>query len=93
MTFLLIQYKPKLYLDLLYTNINYISYYPIETNFFLYYLSLRLQVLNFIKKILQHGCFPMNIAKFLRAPILKNICGRLLLRFIVSNVKLSTPDT
>ena len=24
-------------------------------------------------------CFPVNIAKFLRAPILKNICERLLL--------------
>ena len=29
------------------------------------------QVCNFIKKILQHRCFPVNIAKFLRAPIWK----------------------
>ena len=28
---------------------------------------------------LQHTCFPVNIAKFLRTPILKNICERLLL--------------
>ena len=32
----------------------------------------------FIKKGLQHRCFPVNIAKFLRKPILKNICVRLL---------------
>ena len=25
----------------------------------------------------QHRCFPVNIEKFLRAPILKNICQRL----------------
>ena len=35
--------------------------------------------LKFIKMRLQHRCFPVNIAKFLRAPILKNICERLLL--------------
>ena len=29
----------------------------------------------------QHRYFPMDIAKFLRTPILKNICGRLLLSF------------
>ena len=38
-----------------------------------------LQACNFIKKILQHWCFPMKFAKFLRTPILKNICERLLL--------------
>ena len=32
-----------------------------------------------IKKGLQHRCFPVNIAKFLRTPILKNICEPLLL--------------
>ena len=36
---------------------------------------------NFIKKRLQHRCFLVNIAKFLRTPILKNICERLLLNF------------
>ena len=34
---------------------------------------------NFIKK-LQHRCFTVNIAKFLRTSILKNICERLLLK-------------
>ena len=34
---------------------------------------------DFIEKRLQHRCFPVNIAKFLRAYILKNICQRLLL--------------
>ena len=37
------------------------------------------QACNFIEKILQHWCFPMKFAKFLRTPILKNICERLLL--------------
>ena len=34
----------------------------------------KLQVCNSIKKRLQHKCFPLSIAKFLRTPILKNIC-------------------
>ena len=34
---------------------------------------------NFIKKALQHRCFPVKFAKFLRTPILKNICERLLM--------------
>ena len=34
---------------------------------------------NIIKKRHQHKCFPVNIAKFLRTPILKNICEVLLL--------------
>ena len=33
----------------------------------------------FIKKKLKHKCFPVNIEKFLRTPILKNICVLLLL--------------
>ena len=40
-----------------------------------------LQACNFIKKRVQHRCFLGNVAKFLRAPILKNICERLLLSF------------
>ena len=36
-----------------------------------------LETCDFIKKGLQHSCFPVNIAKFLRTPILKNICERL----------------
>ena len=38
-----------------------------------------LQACNFIKKRLQYKCFCMNIAKFLRRPILKSICERLFL--------------
>ena len=33
---------------------------------------------NFIKKRLQHRWFPVKFAKFLAAPILKNICEKLL---------------
>ena len=33
---------------------------------------------NFIKKRLQHRCFPVKFAKFLKTPLLKNICQRLL---------------
>ena len=33
-----------------------------------------LQACNFIKKGLQHRRFPLNIMKFLKTPILKNIC-------------------
>ena len=36
-----------------------------------------LQTCNFTKKRLQHRCFLMNIATFLRTPILKNISERL----------------
>ena len=42
--------------------------------------SLYLQVCNFIKKRLQHRCFTVNMPKFLKTPILKNICERVLLR-------------
>ena len=35
-----------------------------------------LQACNFIKKRLQHSCFPVKFAKFLRTPILKNIGER-----------------
>ena len=42
---------------------------------------------NFIKKRLQHRCFPVNVAKFLRTSILKNICERLLLKFISAMLK------
>ena len=40
------------------------------------------EAFNFIKKRLQLRCFPLNIAKFLRTPFLKNICERLLLRVL-----------
>ena len=38
---------------------------------------------NFIKMILQQICFPVKLAKFWRTPILKNICGRLLIKWYV----------
>ena len=38
-----------------------------------------IQASNVIKKRLQHSYFAVNIAKFLRASILKNICERLFL--------------
>ena len=40
--------------------------------------KVRLKVCNFIKKGLQHRRFPVKFATFLRKPILKNICERLL---------------
>ena len=33
------------------------------------------------QKRLQHRCFPVKLAKFLRTPILKNICGWLLIKW------------
>ena len=52
-----------------------------------------LKVCNLIKKQLQHSCFPVNITKFSRTPILKNMCQRLLLKgplqlakFAIANV-------
>ena len=38
-----------------------------------------LQACKFIKKRLQHRCFPVKYVKFLRTSILKSICKRLLL--------------
>ena len=35
---------------------------------------------NLLKKRLQHNCFPVNFATFLRTPILQNTSGRLLLK-------------
>ena len=44
------------------------------------------QACNFIKKRLQHRCFPVAIAKFLRTSTLKNICEQLLL-YILTHVR------
>ena len=41
--------------------------------------TVKFQLCNVIKKRIQHRCFPVNIAKFLRTPIFKNICKTLLL--------------
>ena len=38
-----------------------------------------MKVCNFIKKRLQHSCFTVNVAKFLRTHILKNSCEQQLL--------------
>ena len=43
-----------------------------------------LQAGNFITKRLQHRCFPVNIAKFLKTSILEDVYERLLLNFIDS---------
>ena len=43
-------------------------------------LLKKLLACNFIKKRLQHTCFPVKFTKFLRTPILKNSCERLLLQ-------------
>ena len=44
-----------------------------------FYEVTDLQPAGFLKKILQHTCFPVKISKLLRTPTLKNICKRLLL--------------
>ena len=45
------------------------------------HLCWSLFLIKFIKQRLQHRCFPVNISKFLRIPILKIIYGQLLLCF------------
>ena len=45
---------------------------------------------NFLKKRLQHRCFPVNIAKFLRTLILMKICEQLLLQFLLLTVNISS---
>ena len=51
----------------------------------LFFNKRGIQACNFIKKRLQHRCFPVNIETILRTPTLKNICERLLLeRFLFS---------
>ena len=51
---------------------------------------IKLQTGTFIKKRLQQSCFPVNIVKSSRTPILKNICERLLLKpsWIIFNIHL-----
>ena len=50
-----------------------------------FYKVAGLQTCNFIKKRLQHRFFPVNNAKVLRTPILKNICERLFLEQLPKN--------
>ena len=52
-------------------------------NNFAIFTGKHLKPCNFVKKRLQHKCFPMNIAKFLRTPLLKNICELLLLHLFL----------
>ena len=47
---------------------------------------------NFIKRRLQHSCFAVNIAKFLRTLILKNICKRLFLYIVKSLWRIPSLD-
>ena len=44
---------------------------------------------NFRKKRLQHSCFPVNIAKFLRTLILMKICDQLLLPLLLLIINIS----
>ena len=53
--------------------------------------AIKLQVVkacNYIEKRLQHRCFPVNIAKFLITPVLKNICRWLLLKITKIDLQL-----
>ena len=45
------------------------------------HLRWSLRPVTLLKNGLQHRCFPVNIVKILRTPILKNICERLFLYF------------
>ena len=44
---------------------------------------------NFLEKGLQHSCFPVNIAKFLRTVILMKICKQLPLEFLLLTADIS----
>ena len=39
----------------------------------------------FLIKLFQQSCFPVNSAKFLRAPISKNLCERLVLSIVFNS--------
>ena len=54
---------------------------------YLFNKFMGLQAGNVITKRLQHRYFPVNIAKFLKTSILKDICERRLLNFIDSKWK------
>ena len=48
---------------------------------------------DFNQKILQQRCFPVKFAKFLRKPILKNICERLLMFCLVLLFRVNCQST
>ena len=50
---------------------------------FAIFTGKHLMACNYIKKRVQHKCFPVSIAKYLRTPILKIICERLLLHLFL----------
>ena len=50
---------------------------------------VRIITCNFIKKRVQHRCFPVKFAKFLRTPFWHNTSGRLLLKFQTISVHFS----
>ena len=54
------------------------------------HLRQNLFLIQFIKKRLQHKCFPVKSAKILRTPILQSICERLLLRIFQEELLNST---
>ena len=61
-----------------------ISQYSQENNCVRVSFLIKFQAYNFIKNGLQHRCFPVDIARYLRTPILKNIYKQLLLNIITS---------
>ena len=48
----------------------------------LFLIKLQPSGLEFLKKRLQHRCFPVNFVKYLRTPFLQNTSERLLLKFV-----------
>ena len=57
------------------------------TLFMLHFLGI--QASTFIKKRLHNRCFPVKFVKFLRAPILENICKRLLQQIFSETLSMS----
>ena len=54
----------------------------INTGKHLFVKVIGLKACNVIKKRAPHGCFSVNIVKFVRTPTLKNICEQLLLKIL-----------
>ena len=48
--------------------------------------NIKYQISNYQIEILQYRCFPLNIAKCSRTPILKNVCELLLLSIYYVNI-------
>ena len=63
--------------------ISVLKHFAIFPRKHLYWSLFLIKKYNFIKKILQHRLFPLNIAKLLRARILKNICEQLFCAFFI----------